>query len=219
MGERGMRVVIEGGDGVGKTTVMHLLAERNRKERGVETYTLEEPDSVRDAHGNALVPMAEQLRTIIKAKKYGRSTLTNVMLFNASRRENNLQIVEPGLSAGKDTYQARDFDSTTVYQGYGEGWNIDDIHRMVEEATSPDYMAPDYKYVLDLPEEERQRRVALRDNLSSLDTFESMGNEFHIRVAEGYRRLAHDKGLPLVSALPPAEEVADIMWRDMHGSN
>ena len=42
MPERGTYTVIEGGDGVGKSTVVDLLAKRNRLERGVKTFTVEE---------------------------------------------------------------------------------------------------------------------------------------------------------------------------------
>lgn len=216
MSERGMRVVLEGGDGVGKTTIMHLLAERNRLERGVTTYTHEEPDSIRDETGTALVPIAEELRTIIKAKKFGRDALTNVYLFNASRHENLVQVIEPAMEEGIDIYAARDYDSTTVYQGYGEGWDLNDIDKMVLAATSPAYMQPDHKFVLDLPERERVQRVAKRDNNASLDTFESLDDSFHARVGNGYRRLARDKGYPLISALPPAKEVADEIWHYLH---
>jgi thymidylate kinase len=43
--ERGKYIVFEGGDGVGKSTVMHGIAERLRDQKGLEVITLEEPDS------------------------------------------------------------------------------------------------------------------------------------------------------------------------------
>ena len=214
MSERGTYTVIEGGDGVGKSSIVHYLAERNRRERGVTTYTLEEPDSLRDEQGIALVPMAETLRTTIKAKEFGRSALTNVLLFNASRRENLLQGIEPALAAGIDVIAARNFESTTVYQGFGQGWDIDEIWRMVLEATSEEYMHPDHTIVLDLTEEERLLRLAMRDTDVNLDTFESMPNDFQIRVNEGYKRLTDLRGYPLVSAAATLEVVGDTVWRE-----
>lgn len=215
MPERGMRVVFEGGDGVGKSTIMQMLAERNRRERGVRTFTLEEPDSIRDETGKALVPISEELRTIIKSKKYGRSALSNVHLFDVSRRENLLQGIEPALAAGIDVYCARDWDSTNAYQGFGQGWDLDEIRRMVLEATSEDYMNPDFKFYLDLPEDVRIQRLASRDNMATLDTFESMQSDFHLRVAEGYRTLARINDRPLISALPPRDEIGEEIWRHM----
>ena len=209
---RGRYIVIEGGDGVGKSTIVHMLAQRNRLERGVTTFTLEEPDSIRDEHGIALVPIAETLRDTIKSKVFGRSALTNVLLFNASRRENLLQGIEPVLAAGSDVFAARNFESTTVYQGLAEGWDVGEIWRMVEETTSAQYMHPDFTFILDLPEPERLKRLVMRDSKASLDTFESRPTDFQIKVNNGYRSLSDMRGYPLISALPSAEEVTKTIW-------
>jgi dTMP kinase len=217
MPERGIYTIVEGGDGVGKSSVVQYLAQRNREERGVRTFTVEEPDSLRDENGRALVPIAETLRTTIKAKEFGRSALTNVLLFNAARRENLLQGIEPALAAGIDVFGARNFESTTVYQGFGQGWDIEEIWRMVLEATSEDYMHPDHTFVLDLPEHERLLRLAMRDTDVNLDTFESMPSDFQVRVNQGYKDLAVLRGYPIVSALPKLEVVGNEVWQHMHG--
>jgi len=217
MPERGTYTVFEGGDGVGKSSLVHYMAERNRRERGVKTYTLEEPDSLRDENGIALVPIAEALRKIIKAKEYTRDPLTNVLMFNASRRENLLQGIEPALAAGIDIMAARNFESTTVYQGFGQGWDIDEIWRLVQEATSEEYMHPDHTFVLDLPEEARLLRLATRDSKAHLDTFESLPTDFQVRVNNGYRQLADLRGYSIISALPKLEIVGEEIWQQMHG--
>lgn len=214
--ERGRYSVWEGGDGIGKSSVITYMAERNRRERGVRTFTLEEPDSLRDEKGTALVPIAEELRRIIKSKEYGRSALTNVLLFNASRRENLIQGIEPALAAGIDVMAARNFESTTVYQGFAEGWDIEEIWRMVLESTSEQYMHPDDTFVLDLPEEERLLRLAMRDSEADLDTFESRPTDFQTKVNEGYRKLADLRGYPLISARPSLKVIGDQMWHMMH---
>lgn len=216
MPKRGTYTVIEGADGVGKSSIVQYLAERNRRERGVTTYTIEEPDSLRDEQGKALVPIAETLRTTIKAKEYDRSALTNVLLFNASRRENLLQGIMPALAAGIDVISARNFESTTVYQGFAEGWDIDEIWRMVQDATSDEYMHPDHTFVLYLPEEARLARLATRDSHSHLDTFESRPTDFQVKINKGYRTLAELRGYPLVSALPELEIVGNDIWERMH---
>ncbi|HEY8886124.1 MAG TPA: dTMP kinase [Candidatus Microsaccharimonas sp.] len=217
MSERGTYTIIEGGDGVGKSSIVHYLAERNRRERGVKTYTVEEPDSLRDEQGNALVPISETLRTTIKAKEFGRSALTNVFLFNASRRENLFQGIEPALAAGIDVLGARNFESTTVYQGFAEGWDIEEIWRMVLEATSDEYMHPNHTFVLDLPESDRLFRLAMRDSKTHLDTFESRPTDFQVKVNEGYRKLAALRGYPIISAKPKLEIVGNEIWQHMHG--
>ncbi|MAU34229.1 dTMP kinase [Candidatus Saccharibacteria bacterium] len=218
MSERGKYVVVEGADGVGKSTVMNLLAQRAHRELGVNYITIEEPDGALDMDGNQLVPVSEKIRAVIKDGELARSALTNVLLFNASRRENLQQAIEPALARGDWSFAARNYYSTDVYQGKAEGWPIEDIERMVLEATSTSYMQPDYAFILDIPEEMRLERLAQRGGRTDLDTFEKRPTEFQIAVGNGYRWLAKEKGIPLIDATAPAEEVADHVWhRIMYG--
>jgi dTMP kinase len=215
MPQQGKYIVIEGGDGVGKSTVVHGLAAKARELLGVEVITIEEPDGAIDENGTVIVPISVELRKIIKAKEYPRDALTNVLLFNAARRENLLQAIQPALERGAWVISARNYYSTIAYQGHAQGWDITEIERMVEEATSESYMTPDHAFILDLEESERQRRVAKRAGRTDLDTFESMADEFHLKVAEGYRQIAIDKQAPLIDAMPPADEVIATVWNQL----
>ena len=213
---RGRYIVIEGGVGVGKSTIVQLLAERIARDAGLKTLITEEPGSLRDEKGTIVVPIAHELRIMIKAKSLTRSPLTNVLLLNASRRENWLQGIEPALVAGYDVISARNWESTTAYQGFGQGWDIDHIEAMVLEATSKEYMHPDFTFILDLPEKERLARQGKRDYNSSADTFESLADDFHTRVNDGYRTIAELRGYPLISARPSPDEVVDAIWQHVH---
>lgn len=210
--KRGKYIVFEGGDGVGKSTTMHLVAERIRKELHTQVYTVEEPGSIRNDTGDILVPIADELRNIIKDKALARSASTNVLLFNAARRENWLQVMQPALEDGIWVLGARNWWSTIAYQGAGEGIDIDDIRTAVETATSPEYVTPDMGFILDLDESERAKRVASRDNKQSSDTFESRPDSFQLAVREGYRKFAHENGIPIISTVVPPEEVAENIW-------
>lgn len=208
----GRYYVVEGGDGVGKSTLVHGLADRARTLLNLEVITIEEPDGALDNDGNSIVPISVELRKIIKAKEYTRDPLTNVLLFNASRRENLQQAIRPALARGAWVLSARNFNSTFAYQGYGQGWDISEIERMVAETTGQDYMQPDETFVLDLPESERQLRIAKREGRTDLDTFESLPNSFHEVVAHGYRELASERGYTLVDANPSADKIIDTVW-------
>jgi dTMP kinase len=206
--ERGKYVVFEGGDGVGKSTTMHLVAGEIRDRFKVEVYTVEEPGSIRDSAGNVLVPIADELRTIIKDKELARSAFTNVLLFNAARRENWLQVMKPALENGIWVLGARNWWSTIAYQGAGEGIDSGQIKEAVEMATSSEYATPDFGFILDLDEIERSKRVAGRDNKQSGDTFESRPDEFQIAVREGYRAFAKENNIPIIPTDVPAEDVS-----------
>lgn len=213
MAERGKYIVFEGGDGVGKSTTMHLVADRIREHFGVEVYTVEEPGGIRDNKGDVLVPIADELRTIIKDRRLVRSAFTNVLLFNAARRENWLQVMQPALENGTWVLGARNWWSTIAYQGAGEGIDIESIKNEVENATSPEYVWPDLGVILDLDEIERAKRVAKRDDKRSGDTFESRPDTFQIAVREGYRKFAEENNIPLISTAQPPEAVTDEVWK------
>ena len=219
MTKRGKYIVVEGGDGVGKSTAIHILATIAAKKLGIETIIVEEPDGAIDSNGQQLVPVSEALRKIIKAKEFERSPLTNVLLFTASRRENWLQAIQPALERGAWVFSARNYYSTIVYQGYGEGWDISHIDDITNEYVGEAYANPDYSFILDLPEDERTKRLALRKGRTDLDTFESKPSAFQIGVGNGYRQLSTDRTIPLISAAPPAEEVADIIWKMITDDN
>ncbi len=213
MTARGKYVVFEGGDGVGKSTTMHQVAAKIREHFGVQVYTVEEPGSIRDDQGNVLVPISDELRTVIKAKAFRRSAFTNVLLFNASRRENWLQVMQPALEKGIWILGARNWWSTVAYQGAGEGIDIEAIKREVEMATSAAYVTPDLGFILDLEEIDRAKRVATRDDKQSGDTFESRPDAFHIAVREGYRKFAGENNIPIISTAQSPEGVTEEVWQ------
>lgn len=213
MTERGRYIVFEGGDGVGKSTAMRLTAERTFESTGRKFITIEEPDGAHDMAGNLLVPISSEIRKIIKAKEYGRSALTNVLLFNASRRENDTQAIQPALERGDNAYSARNWRSTDAYQGGGQGLSSELIERMVRESTSKSYMTPDNTFILDLDEDERQRRIAKREGRPDLDTFESLPSDFHVAVANRYRAIAKAANIPIIDASRQPDEVVDeVLW-------
>ncbi len=68
--ERGRQILIEGTDGTGKTTVANLVADRLR-EQGREVIRVDEPDSAKNEEGDILVPIATEVRDILKKRKVG----------------------------------------------------------------------------------------------------------------------------------------------------
>lgn len=206
--ERGKYIVFEGGDAVGKSTTLHLVADAIRENFGKEVYTLEEPGSIRNDFGVIIQPHMEDLRTIIKDKEIERSADMNVALFNFARRVNWFEIMWQALDEGKWVLGARNWWSTVVYQGAGEGVNIDEIRQKVLDATAPDYVEPDLGFILDVDEETRARRLAMRDSNATLDTFESKPSDFQLRVGEGYRAFAKENDIQIISTLQSPELVA-----------
>ncbi len=207
MNERGKYIVIEGTDGTGKSTQAELLAAR-LEQGGTEVVQFHEPDGV---------PIAGELRRVIKNGSLGRTALTNVLLFTAARRENWLQAGRPALERGAWVVSARDYTSTLVYQGYAEGMELETIEQLTQMATDERYVTPDHRIILDINDEaERARRIAERGELENPDTFESRGTDFQQQVIEGYRDIARQKGLPTLSAEQSPEQLHQAIWNLIH---
>lgn len=209
MAERGKYIVIEGGDGVGKSTALPLIAEGIRDYYGVEVLTVEEPSSIKDEAGTPLLPELNTLREkIILNGELEHGPKIDMALFNYSRSINWFKGIKPALYDGKWVLSARNYWSTIVYQGAGDGLDAATIDAAVLESTEAEYMHPDLGFLFDIDEETRVYRLALRKNPDLPDTFESKPTDFQIRVGDGYRQLAKDRDLTVVSTLPSPDEIA-----------
>ncbi|MEM6438409.1 MAG: dTMP kinase [Pseudomonadota bacterium] len=104
----GLFVTFEGGDGTGKTTQLRRLAARLRA-AGRAVVETREP-------GGA--PGAEEIRRLVLEGEPGRwSAVTELLLFNAARRDHLERVIAPALAQGKVVLCDRFADSTRVYQG------------------------------------------------------------------------------------------------------
>ena len=117
-----MLITFEGIDGAGKSTqIQELLHALNA--RGVEVLTLREPG------GTAV---AEKIRQILLESSHEISPIGELLLFSASRAELIQGVVMPALASGKTVILDRFFDSTTAYQGYGRGIDLE-LLRSIKE--------------------------------------------------------------------------------------
>lgn len=190
-------IVLEGGEGSGKTTQAALLSAW-MDTLGVEHVVTREPG------GTAV---GEAVRAVV----LGRTDLempaeSELFLYLASRAAFVRDVVRPALAAGKVVVSDRFDLSTLAYQGYGRGLPVDEVRRAIALATGG--LEADLTLLLDVPVEEggaRQRRGALTP-----DRIEREGDAFLRRVREGYLTLAEsDPGVRLVNGMGAPEEVQD----------
>lgn len=191
----GVFIVLEGGDGAGKSTQVRLLAEW-LGERGVEVVRTREPggtalgERIRDLllHGDHVSPRAEAL------------------LFAADRAHHVATVVRPALERGAVVLQDRYVDSSVAYQGAGRELDPDEIARLSWWAT--DDLRPDLTVLLDVaPTTGQTRRGGTHDRL------EQEADDFHARVREGFARLAEAEAhrYLVVDATLPVKEIAEIV--------
>ncbi len=170
--ERGKYIVIEGGEGCGKTTQAQKLVDF-LNEKGVKTIRAREPGSTHEA---------EQIRAVLLNEKNNLTSLTEVFLFEAARTEFFRREVVPNLQTGTSVVADRSGYSTEAYQGYAGGANKDLIFQLNHLATFG--VRPDLLFILDIKAEQGLKKE------QDSDRFALKGLEYHRKVNQGYREIA-----------------------------
>ncbi|MFD4941013.1 dTMP kinase [Streptomyces sp. NPDC058409] len=170
----GFFLVLEGGDGAGKSTQVEALAEWIRA-KGHEVVVTREPGAT---------PVGKRLRSILlDVSSAGLSNRAEALLYAADRAEHVDSVVRPALERGAIVISDRYIDSSVAYQGAGRDLSPTEIARISRWATSG--LVPHLTVLLDVdPETARERFTEAPDRL------ESEPPEFHARVRSGFLTLA-----------------------------
>lgn len=174
---RGKFISFEGGEGAGKSTLIHKVGDWLRSE-GKEVVTTHEPG------GTAL---AGEIRKILLEKPRICSK-AELLLFLAARAEHVDEVIEPSLKKGKIVLCDRFQDSTVAYQGYARHLGIIETMRLSEYSSNQ--IVPDLTIYLDIPPEiglERAKRTLKKEKN---DRMEAEHLEFHEKVRKGFLTLA-----------------------------
>jgi len=169
---RGRFIVLEGGDGVGKSTQRALLG-RWLEERGYEVVLTREPGGTE---------LGDLLRSALLHGGHV-DARTEALLFATDRAHHVHTVVRPALERGAMVVSDRYLDSSAAYQGAARELGMDEVRDLSLWATN--HLLPDLTIVLDLdPEVATARREGAPDRLER----ESL--DFHRRVRAGFLRLA-----------------------------
>ncbi|MGW9134695.1 dTMP kinase [Streptomyces sp. NPDC055681] len=170
----GFFLVLEGGDGAGKSTQVEALAEWIRA-KGHEVVVTREPGAT---------PVGKRLRSILlDVSSAGLSNRAEALLYAADRAEHVDSLVRPALERGAIVISDRYIDSSVAYQGAGRDLSPTEIARISRWATSG--LVPHLTVLLDVdPATARERFTEAPDRL------ESEPPEFHARVRSGFLTLA-----------------------------
>jgi dTMP kinase len=192
-------ITFEGGEGSGKSFQAKALYRRLSR-LAVPVLLTHEPGGT---------PFGERLgRWLKKAKDVEIAPLTELMLFNACRAQLVAEVIKPALKSGRVVISDRYADSTTVYQGYGRGLDLDMV-RVVNKAATQG-LEPDLTILLDIAAESGLARKLA----GNLDRFEQETPAFHGKIREGYLKLA--SGEPerwlVIDGTQPKKRIADIIW-------
>lgn len=192
-------ITFEGVEGCGKSTQARLLYGRLVK-LAVPALLTHEP---------GVTALGKKIERLLKKKSdTDISPLAELFLFSASRAQHLEEIILPALKNDQIVICDRFADSTTAYQGYGRGINLDTVLAANRMATQG--LTPNLTIMLDVPVE---KGLSRKNDLKS-DRFHTEKLDFHRRVRQGFLKLASESpGRWLViDGTQSKDKIAVIIW-------
>lgn len=172
---RGVFITFEGGEGSGKSTQIRALT-RRLEAAGVAVRALREPGGT---------SAGEAIRAILLDPAHtGLDPRAELLLYEAARAQLVAEVIEPALAAGEVVVCDRFYDSTTAYQGYARGLDLEEIDRLNHAATGG--LVPDATVILDIDPEAGLARATV----GGADRLEGEDAAFHRAVREGFLAIA-----------------------------
>jgi dTMP kinase len=184
-------IVLEGGEGAGKSTQVDLLAAVLRAQGREVVVTFEPGDTA----------LGKELRSVLLHADAPIDARAELLLMLADRAQHVAEVVRPAVARGAVVVCDRFEPSTLAYQGAARGLGVEEVEALSRSARGD--CTPDAVVVLDLDDAVAEARVS-----SVRDRFERAGLEFHARVRAAYRELAGPRGWLLVDASGTPDEVA-----------
>ena len=199
----GLFITFEGGEGCGKSTQAKVLWNKFRQQN-IPVVLTHEPGGT---------PLGNELRRLLKREKTDSiSVQAELLLFAASRAQLGSEVILPALKEGKVVICDRFSHSTSAYQGYGRGLDLDLIEMINNWATQN--LKPDITILLDTPPEKGLARKRILK-----DRFELEQMSFHRRVRQGYLEMAasEPERWLVIDAMLSKRKVSTIIWEKVSG--
>lgn len=171
--KKGFMLVVDGGNGAGKTTVIAKI-KNFLEEKGVEVIVTREPGGT---------PIGEKIRELILDPETPEMCdTTELLLFAAARAQHLHEKILPALEQGKVVVSDR-FDTATIsFQHYARNIDIDLIQKINGSAVGD--FKPAMNLILDIDPELGLQRVHQRGE--KLDRLEKEKLTFLDKARKGY---------------------------------
>jgi len=194
---RGKLITLEGIDNSGKSTqAKKIFSYLKRKD--YPAILVREPGGTE---------ISEKIRKILLSQKnHKMSPKTELLLYEAARAQLVKEVILPGLKKGKIVICDRFYDSTTAYQAYARGIDLNLIQKLNSFASSG--MVPDLTIVMDLKPEAALGRAKKTKKMP--DRLEREEVRFHRRVRLGYLAIA--KKEPVRVKVIKGEDSVEKNW-------
>ena len=196
---KGRLITFEGSEGSGKSTQIKLLTQ-HLKSQHKNPLWLREPGGVR---------ISETIRRILlDVKNQKMNEICETLLYMAARSQLVSERILPALRQGRVVLCDRFLDSTIVYQGYGNGVDLDFIRKIGKYAAQD--IQPDITFIFDIEVQKGLFRKGQKK-----DRIEQRSLEYHRRVRAGYLKLAGEEPqrIKLIQGSRSKEEIQQEIRR------
>ncbi len=190
MVNRGIHVVFEGPEAVGKSTQIQKTKDW-LEEQGFNVVLTREPGGTE---------IGLKLRQLLLETDYDFDYRAEALLMAADRAQNVSEVIHPNLSKGNVVISDRHVPSSLVYQGVVRGLGVEEIKAINDFACG--FHTPDLILCFDLDDDLAKSRASDKP-----DRIESEGEEFHQRIRDAYRELTETFSWSRVDANGSQDEV------------
>jgi dTMP kinase len=186
-------VVLDGGEGCGKTTQVKLLAGAYARHFGREPLVVRDPGTTR---------IGEQIRGLLLNPDHTEMAMRcEMLLYMAARAQMAVETIRPALAAGQPVVCDRFVSSTLAYQLGGDHLTATDIRTVANVALGG--LRPGRTVILDMPAEASIQRVN-----RAKDRIEQRPPEYHQQVRANFLQQAEvDATYAVVDASESIESV------------
>jgi dTMP kinase len=193
----GLLIVLEGIDGVGKTTLARNIANELHK-KNIPTLLTKEPGAT---------PFGTELRTILSNRTCPVDPVAEFLLFSADRAQHIRDVVIPALQQDIIVISDRMADSSRAYQGFGRGIDSNVIETVT--ACVMRGLQPDITFYIALDPARAFERIASRGQQRT--DFEQEHYTFFTKVVEGFETLcARRKDMIKLDGLLSQQELVNV---------
>ncbi len=204
-GRRGLFVTVEGLDFSGKSTLFRNL-KKSLADLDPPPYFTREPGGT---------SAAERIRSVLLDSEIDMNPWTEAYLYAAARADLVRREILPRLERGEFVLCERFLDSSLAYQGAGRGLGMAAVREL--NARAVEDVAPNLTFYLWLDRGERERRA--RKSRAALDRIERVGDEFMLRVEEGFKEIARSEPnrVRVLDATLSPEDLTESVEREIRG--
>ncbi len=191
----GLFIVLEGGEGSGKSTQAARLAARLRDE-GLDVVETFEPGAT---------AFGARLRDLLLHDSDAIDARAELFLLASDRAQHVEEVIAPALGRGAVVVCDRYSPSTLAYQGRARGLDLEMVAEVCRLAEGD--IEPDVVVVLDVDDDVARARAPRHP-----DRLERAGDDFHAAVRAAYRELAPRQGWVVVDGNGSIDDVAAKVW-------